>query len=544
MKRSKRTISAVMALAMAGSLFGCSGNGAPAASGGQASGAASGGAKQYPQIEVWVGEVRSNSEVTKVQQQWKEKLGYDVRVKNVTGDVDTALNLVLSSGGFKDMAVLPKNDVYNNSIVRSGTVMDVTDLLSSKDHPSLSSIPEQYLDVSKDKDGKYWYIPTDWDMNPDDPWPGWTRNAFRVREDLLQQTGISKDSIKTLDDYENYLRAVSKLTASNGQKYIPTTYTDLETALTDFGVKTGKAAGAVTAVEKVGDGFQFLYDNPNYKNCFKWLNHLIREGLMDEETVIQTSDIRKEKLYTGKYGSMIGFEQYDATKAGDPYRQFVPIPFPLPDGVKNPGEQFVINPYPKHSAYISKDTKNLDAVLAFMDWALEQKPERNFELNEGLEGINWKWTDKEYGSWEFDSAYAEARNNPATKANLQPELYMLGCMSNQWYPWWTQKQAEDAGQLINVQQNEEIFKYGTNGEVHAWDNVHSTKGSKWEKYGPTVDQIVQESSAKLLLAPSDAEFEAAWKNFTGDLETKGHWSELKSEWLELYQSQISLTGEY
>lgn len=57
--------------------------------------------KQWPEIEIWVGEIRDFAEKTKVQEQWSEKLGFNVVVKNQSGDVETALNLALASGGFK-----------------------------------------------------------------------------------------------------------------------------------------------------------------------------------------------------------------------------------------------------------------------------------------------------------------------------------------------------------------------------------------------------------------------------------------------------------
>lgn len=502
--------------------------------------------KEWPEIEIWAGYVRDFAEVTKVQEQWKEKLGFNVRVKNVTGEVETALNLVLASGGFKDMAVLDKNNVLQNNILKSGSVMEVTDILANKAYPNLSSIPQQYLNVSKESDGKHWYIPTNWDIDPDDPWPGWTRDAFMISDDILAKTGIAKESIKSLADYENFLRAVSKLAAPDGSTYIPTTFTDsqIKTILTAFGVKTGTGSGSVIAVDKVGDDFLFLYDNPNFKRAYQWVNKLIREELIDAESVIQKTDILKEKVYSGKYASLVGFVDFNPTKPGDPYRSFNPIPFPLPEGVEKPGVQYIINPYPKSAAYISKNTKNLDAILAFMDWALEPVPERHFELNEGLEGINWHWADKPYGAWEFEPAYEEARNNPATRTALQPEMYMLGTLSREWYPWWTKKQPADAAQYVHVRINSEVFGYGTHATIHSWDFVKAEPGSKWDKYGATLSQVGTESTAKLLLSKSENEFEANWTEFLNSLETKAHWSELKEEWYALYQKQTAVAGEW
>ncbi len=548
MKRNAKLVSFMLAVLLTISLAGC--GGAPSA--GQSGGSSSSGAntagadavKEYPEIEIWVGQVRDFSEITKVQEQWREKLGFNTRVKNVTGDVETALNLALASGGFKDMAVIDKNDIYNNNIVRSGSVMEATDILGMKDYPNISSIPEPYLAVSKDKDGKFWYIPTNWDVDINDPWTGWTRQAFMINGAILKELGISADSIKTISDFENYLKESAKLTGPSGSKYIPTTYSNPETVLTAFGVKTGRAAGGVASVAKVGNGFVFQYDDPNYAEAFRWLNKLVREGLMDEESVIQKSDVRREKVYSGKYASVIGYEDFVPTKPGDPYREFFPIPFPKAENVEKPGQQFVVNPYPKSSVYISKNTKNLDAILAFLNWSLEKLPERHFELSEGIRGTNWDWVSEPYGAWTFDPAYEEARNNPATRANLQPELYMLGTMSKTWYPWWTKQQPPEAGNYIHVKHNEEIFTYGTHDNIHSWDAVKSEKGSLWEKYGPTVEQIVSEYTAKLILSSSDNQFEQNWKEFRTNLESKGHWTELKNEWNSLYKAQTQVTGEW
>lgn len=497
-----------------------------------------------PEIEIWAGYVRDYSEVTKVQEQWKELLGFNTRIKNVTGDVSTALNLALASGGFKDIAVLPLNSTYNTSIIRSGSVMNVSDILKDERYPNIASIPQQYLDISADADGQYWYIPSEWDVNPDDPWPGWTRKAFMISDDVLSQVGMKAEDIKTLADYEKFLRAAKNVKNAQGENYIPATYSDVETVLTNFGVKTGQAGGSVISVEKRGDEFVFLYDQENYKAAFAWLNKMIREGLIDEESVIQKSDIRKEKLYSGKYASIIGYEDFNATEEGDPYRSFNPIPFPLAEGVEAPGIQFIINPYPKTAIYISKNTENLDAILEFLNWALEPVAERHMELNEGLVGHNWNWVDQPYGAWKFNEDYEAERNNPATRANLQPEMYMMGTVSRVWYPWWTKEQPADAAQYVHVRHNDTIFTYGTHENIHSWDNVKAEAGSKWEKYGPTLTQIKDEYTAKLLLAKDDAEFDAVWNEFRDTLETKGHWEELKEEWYVLYANQTSVTGQW
>lgn len=398
--------------------------------------------KQWPEIEIWVGEIRDFAEKTKVQEQWSEKLGFNVVVKNQSGDVETALNLALASGGFKDIALIPRNDVWNNAIIRSGTVMEVSEILKDANYPNISGIQQQYLDLCKDSNGKHWYIPTNFDQNPDNPFGGWTNRAFRVRKDLLDKLGMKAEDIKTLADFETYLRGVKDLKDENGNSYIPMTIETEEmgirVALSAFGVKNGKGSGALIPVDKTDDGFVFEYDHPGYKEAMAWLNRMIREGLMDEESVVQSGNIYKEKIASGMYGANLGYYNLNGTKADEIVRQFEPIPYPAVENVENPGTYYVLDPNPSYAVYISKNTKNLDAILAFLNWSLEQVPERHFELNEGFEGINWHWKDQPYGAWYFDPEYLELRNNPATRTSLQPELFAIGSKSLAWYPWWTQ----------------------------------------------------------------------------------------------------------
>lgn len=505
--------------------------------------------KQWPEIEIWVGEIRDFAEKTKVQEQWSEKLGFNVVVKNQSGDVETALNLALASGGFKDIALIPRNDVWNNAIIRSGTVMEVSEILKDANYPNISGIQQQYLDLCKDSNGKHWYIPTNFDQNPDNPFGGWTNRAFRVRKDLLDKLGMKAEDIKTLADFETYLRGVKDLKDENGNSYIPMTIETEErgirVALSAFGVKNGKGSGALIPVDKTDDGFVFEYDHPGYKEAMAWLNRMIREGLMDEESVVQSGDIYKEKIASGMYGANLGYYNLNGTKADEIVRQFEPIPYPAVENVKNPGTYYVLDPNPSYAVYISKNTKNLDAILAFLNWSLEQVPERHFELNEGFEGINWHWKDQPYGAWYFDPEYLELRNNPATRTSLQPELFAIGSKSLAWYPWWTQYNEDPQnGLAVAVAENFEVAEYGIVDTVHAWDLVRSSSGSLWEKYNPTLTDLVSQHQATMMLAESEEAFEAAWNDFIDDLENRGHWTELKAEWQELYQQSIAVTGEW
>lgn len=70
------------------------------------------------------------------------------------------------------------------------------------------------------------------------------------------------------------------------------------------------------------------------------------------------------------------------------------------------------------------------------------------------------------------------------------------------------------------------------------DSVKLDTDSKFAEYRENLSAVVEEYQAKMLLAQSDDEFEAAYKEFHEQLESRAHWSELKEEWEAAYQAQF------
>ncbi|MBW5447167.1 hypothetical protein GE107_13985 [Cohnella sp. CFH 77786] len=501
-------------------------------------------------FKLWMGWSATVNNDSLIQQLWRtEKPGLDVQVEATQGDVVTALNLKLSTGGFDDAAIFGRNQVVNDAMKHSNLIQPLEKFFTMPEkYPNLAAIPKAYLDQMKDADGHIWSIPSYFDTNPSDPWPGWSSSAWFIRTDILEKVGMTENDLKTLKGVEAYLEKAAQLKDASGKPLLPlgilTDAYDENTVLAAFGV-TVASVGGVTPVQKDGSNFIFEYDNPGFKAAYKWMNSMYRKGLIDPESITDKSERFKEKNKSGRYAMNIGsfwnfnqylWEQLDGpTSAGWFYK---PIPYPQVDGVSKLGITQIVNPYPAYDTYISKNTKNLDAILKFFDWTLTPKPEQSMIVGEGPVGKYWSWVDQPLGKWKFiDPKYKELRNSgdPAKKAQAQTDLWPASTYSNKFTPWWNYAEGDHAGFAKTAEFTKQIGQMGTTRVAEKSDMVKAKAGGAWEKYLPELGNVYKEYRAKLMMAKDDAQFEQAWKDFNSALEIRAHWSELKQEWNKLYQ---------
>lgn len=527
----------------------CSGGGGSTASesAGGNSGSSGGNAAKSNAFKLWLGWSATINNDSMVQKYWREnEPGIDVQIEATQGDALTALNLKLNTGGFDDAAIFGRGDIVNNAMVRSNTVLPLEQYFNMPDkYPGLASIPKEYLDAMKDKDGHIWSIPTWYDQNPDDPWPGWASLGWFVRSDVLEKVGMTADDLKTLDGVEQYLQLAAKQKDETGKNLIPLSFLsdagDESVILSTFGVTTS-SAGGVIPVEKKGGDYVLIYDDPQYKVAYQWMNKMYREGLLDHEVMTDKKERYKEKNKTGRVAMNAGgFFNMDASLwevldgPTEPSWYYEAVPYPQVPGVDHVGYNQIVNPYPQDDVYISKNTKNLDAILAFFDYALQPKPEQQQVINEGPAGVFWDWVDQPLGKWEYiDQDYQTLHDSgdQAKKASTTPELYATSSYSNDWYPWWNYNVTEPKGRLKTIDFTEKIGKMGAIRVAQPYDMVKAKPGGLWEKYLPELEAVRTEYKAKLIMAKDDAQFEQTWNDFRGALEKRAHWSELKAEWQE------------
>jgi putative aldouronate transport system substrate-binding protein len=536
---------AVALTALMLALAACSGGNAPAGEKGTVGKVSEQGDSKS--FKLWLGWTATVNNDSMVQKYWREnEPGIDVRVEATQGDAVTALNLKLNTGGFEDAAVFGRSDVVNTSMIRSGSILPLEEYFNMPDkYPGLASIPKLYLDAMKDKDGHIWSIPTWFDQNPDEPWPGWASGGWFIRTDVLEKTGMKKEELGTLEGIEKFLRLAAQQTDESGRPLLPMSFlsdaNDENIILSTFGITTS-AAGGVIPVEKKGEEYEFIYDNPQYKVAYKWMNTLYRENLIDHEVVTDKKERYKEKNKTGRVAMNVGgffnidhllWEQLDGPT--EPAWFYETIPYPKVDGVDRLGFNQIINPFPGNDVYISKKTKNLNPILDFLDFTLTPNAEQQHVSNDGPVGLFWDWVDKPLGKWKYINPEYQAlitSGDTVKMASAATGMYYMASYSNEWYPWWSLEVMSPKGRQKTIDFSKEIGKMGAVRVAEPQDMVKAKVGGLWEKYLPELENVRKEYKAKLLMAKTDNEFEQVWTDFQGALEKRAHWNELKKEWHE------------
>jgi putative aldouronate transport system substrate-binding protein len=492
---------------------------------------------------------------TVMQKALREQTGIDFRVRGIqSGDVQTSVNLMLASGEqLADMLILSRDEVIKTALIESGKVMELSSLYNSAALKNIPNIHEKIKKFVTEPDGKKYVIPGYYAQNPEDPFPGWTLEAFWIRTDLMEQAGVTEQDISTLEGFEAALRKFKTLKNPAGNAMIPVSFIQSDhqenTIIAMFGVDMANGVSGMPPVMEINGHPVFAFDNPGYLEAFKWMNRMYTEGLIDMEVSTQNGERFQEKLESGQFASYAGNGsqgKWDYWKEmwgpeDGPERWYM-FPFQSPK-VTGKTKQAVtyINPYPSHYIFISKDTKRLNAAVNYLEWAQEPVYYRQHEADNGPLGSTWWFTGDDKMEWQFEPGYETERQSgdAARAARVSPQLYMTASYAKEWYPWFYMKADAVAapGNLFNPQYCNYIGQNIVNHRViNDMDLVQAPPDSVIASNLPTLNQIRDEYTAKMIMAKNPAECEAVYQEFLRMLETRANWSGMKAEWERLYRA--------
>ena len=517
-----------------------------------------------PTITLWAGMSSNCPEETLHQGTIRDLLGINYTVEWTQGDFLTTLNMKINSNELPDICVFWNDTVAANALINSGLVQPVDAFVQDPEkYPNLAAIPAETLDYirASTPDGQLWYLPGNYAIEVDDPWPGWTVDAWWVRKDLLAEAGMQLEDLNTLEGFEKFARSMFGKVTADGLPVQPISYSSesgYNIILNAFGIDTGAGKSGMPAVSLVNGEKVFLYDHPNLKNAYAWMNKMYREGLLDMEVTTQKNERLTEKMNSGEIGIYPGSAwapglnnawyamQTEADNVAA--ANLEPVKIPLAEGVTEAGKVSYVNPYNNAMVFISKDCENLDAVLKYLDWCNRQDPITQQEVNEGPEGVYWYWIDEPYGEWDFVPEYKAMRDSgdQALVDTCTTQMYYLSNYSRLWYPWWTQHSTSQNPFATRLNECCQLISstFGTTRAMHVYDGVPMLAGGKLERYLPTLQAVADEYGARLIMAGSDGDFDATWEEFQSQLESRGHWSEVKAEWQEQFAAYAEATGEW
>jgi putative aldouronate transport system substrate-binding protein len=510
------------------------------------------------EFSIFAGWIVRSPDNTVMQDELKKVTGMRYHVTGTqTDDAQTAINLMLASGQeLADLIVVNRNTVVRNALIQSGKVMELTSLYNSKSLKVLPNIPVEVKKFIAESDGKTWVIPGQYAYDWNDPFPGWTLEAFWIRQDLLKQVGAAEQDFATIEGFENVLRKFKALKDLSGNPLIPMSFImgnnnhqeKLIAAM--FGVDMVAGVSGMPPVMNINGKNVFAYDNPDYYAAFNWMNKMYREGLIDMEVTTQTAERFQEKLENGQVASYAGAHgqgMWDYTKGmngpeDNPAKWWM-YPYQSPK-VSGKTKQAVtnVNPYPSVDMFISKNTKHLNAVLHYLEWSHEPVYYRTHEVENGPVGTTWYFTDAEKKLWEFEPKFEADRSSgdEDRRYSTSPQIYQTGITaSGFWYPWFNQAPGNLAkGNFLLPEYCQYIGKNIVNQRlINDMDLIQASTDGVIAANLSNMNQVVDEYTAKMIMARSEADCAAAYREFLQMLELRAKWSDMKTEWERLYAAR-------
>lgn len=466
---------------------------------------------------------------------------------------DTGRRLKLTSGDMPDIwAFYGPNGQAQTDFLNADVVEPIEQYLNMPDkYPNLNKISKAIKDYVKAPDGHTYFIPLFIDIEGEpskkveDGFWAWAQNGIFVRTDILEQAGMKKEDLVTMEGFEAFLAAVAKLKDSQGNALIPLTMGDgfkgWRSIGSSFGVESVSEASGM--IPDAGGGFTATRDHENYKKTWQWLNKMYNAGLLDKEAPTHKKELYLQKLTTGRAAAYIGSMSDIAESGWMPAKdktevstKFEAIRFPKVQGVDKLGAIEAKNPLPWTGAYIMKG-KNLEASLKYLDWTIGNNV---MTVNFGPPGdapkYVWNYVDDTQTIWNFNKEFADdlssGDQNKLQKYGQQP-----------WYLANTNVPDVDTNENNVKKLKYELQKasgmllagQGVKREGHNYDSVPVLQGGIIEKYKPAIDAVETEYRAKLMIAKTPDEFEDFWTKYRDDLEKKGKWTEYKAEWLKQYE---------
>ena len=499
-------------------------------------------------------------EGTMMQTALKEKTGIDyIAVGVQSPDLQTHFNLMLASRDeLADLIIMPRSTIYRRALIESGKVLETSFLYSSPGLTVIPNIAKKIKDYITEPDGKIWVIPGFYAWDPDDPYRGNTQSAFWVRTDLMQQAGVTEQSMATIAGFEDALRRFRTLRNPAGQPMIPLSFRmtpgftgghQEKQILAAFGVDMSIPPNGMVPVMEINGRRVFAFDNPDFLEAYKWMNRMYNEGLIDLEVATQSADRFQEKLESGQFAAHVGdlgqgrWDYWLGMNGPEdgPARWYM-TPFQSP-AVPGKTKQFVqmVNGYPGYDLFINANTRRLNAVMNYLEWAQEHIYYRRHEVENGPLGTTWDFTDAQKILWQFEPVFGADRwSGDSTRSqSVSPQVWNPISYGKSWYPWDNVDPGNVAydppGNRIITQHMAYIGDVLVNHRVATpMDLVQPPPDSIMVDNLPTLNQVYDEYSARMIMARNTAECESLYQEFLRMLETRARWSQMKAEWERLY----------
>lgn len=500
-----------------------------------------------------------------------------VRIKWVIPPADPAerLNVMLASDDMPDL-ILFEDEAIMQQYKEAGKLLKLNELLE-KYAPNTFNI--NWTDVKHkvaDSNGDYYFLPNSYTLGGGVGTE--TGNGFNVRTDYFEAEGYDK-APKTLDEFADLLRTVH----AKNPDIIP-----LGLALGPQGqlsntLQAGMGAYGLSysdwLVLNKDKKLVYYTDAEEVKEYLRYLNGLTREGLVDPESPLMSTQMLTQKIVDKQDWAFIG-DVWSASIDVSAYEQSVGSNELVV--MLNPTKDASLE-YGTYAPYV---TNLYTAGITLTDKCKD--PERFMQFYEYLNSeqgwldalgiINYDFTGENTveNTEGYDYIMRKDKTNSEGKYYLDPSAWMGESWGDDENWWWNEGvETMNIFSFNSLQMHPDAdYVFGDNEDVGMWWDENTTRvngllgwtgtnyGTKMKEMGVDVstfskltfepqwpeyiqklaiDQLRDGMVPRIIMASSEADFEKEWNSYIAELNKAGLQGVVK-KYNELYEQRLKEWG--
>ncbi|MCL6603379.1 MAG: extracellular solute-binding protein [Paenibacillus sp.] len=436
-----------------------------------------------------------------------KKTGVDINFIVPAGNENEKLNTLIASGKLPDFITLGWYEDAVKKMIEGDLVLPLNKLADEYDPYFFKVSDPDKIGWYTQPDGNIYGYPNASSSPADYEKYGDTyvsNQTFVVRKDMYE--AIGSPDMRTPEGFLNAMKAAKeKFPDINGQPLIPlglheftaTGNDSLEQYIQNF-----------LAIPRQKDGKLYNREtDPEYIRWMKTLRQANQDGLLAKDIFIDKRPQMEEKIAQGRYFAMLYQRSDFAAQLGTLYQQDPNKIYIAVDGPANTNMDAPTLNGPAISGWtvtlISKDVKDKARAIKFLSYLNSE--EGNKDLYLGEKGVSYDTID---GKDQFKPEVFDLMNKDRSAFDKQYgssfTFWML--MNTNITAQWTPKSVEPFKQL-------EDWTRGKTQSISEFDQIDPMANSPEGIILAKVKELRSKTLPKVLMAPSDAEFDKIWTEY-------------------------------
>jgi len=442
-----------------------------------------------------------------------EETGVNVNFITPMGNEEEKLNALIASDKLPDLITLGYWEEQIDEIIEKDMVYALNELADEYDPYFYAVTDETVVNWYTEEDGNIYAYPNS-SISPQDLEESdniGSNQTFLVRKDIYE--AIGSPDMTTPEGFSAAVRkAVNMFPEIDGKELIPIgAHVFDETGSVSF----DKYLMNFLAIPWEKDGKLYdRYTDEEYLTWLKLFRQLGEEGYLANDIFVDTRTQMEEKLADGRYFCMIYqytdlLAQQRILHENNPESIYIAVEGPRNSSGDNPTLPTTnINGWTV--TMISKNCKEPARAIAFMDYLMSEHGQKRIFL--GVEGVTYDMVDGKAILRDEVKALLDTNRVQYDKVYGADDAYWM-LQDNAMQLEWEQESIPAIQQLKDW-----ALKYPTyNG---AYD-MYLPAESKYAKVETQINKLWSEVLPELLLAPTEAEFDAILADFVAGREELG-----------------------